>query len=515
MQRNQTLAVILVAIVCASTAGAASTNLYWQGPVAATSDWETAANWDKNVVPSIANESQCWVINGGTARITQPGQSGQYLLLGYGLGESGHVRLQAGTFATSGYEQIAKEGTATFTQMNATTNTVGDTLTVAEGNTSAPRGTGTYYLNGGLLQVAAGDVNLGYYAGATGRLTQTSGTFGPLANNRYLYLGRGSATVPGGFGSYTITGGAMLFTNGNYVSIGEYGTGELRQSNATVTVDQYVTVGRRSIGRGTYALDGGEASIGTLVLGETSGATGLVGITRGHLHLGSQTAIGQSGYGAFNQSGGTVTMANVNYVWLGRFAGAEGKYVLSGAGALLLTNANNYLSVGESGAGTFEQSNGTVNVKNYVIAGHNSGSTGRYTIRGGSLTAGGNLDVGQAAGATGTLQVVGSSCTISVGGNYDQNAVSTLSVLIDAGGLSPINVSGNVSLNGTLEISGRGLDYNQVFTVINAGPGKLSGNFSRTNLVSSLSRADVIYDNVNGDVKVTHFQYPGTVISIR
>lgn len=62
----------------------------------------------------------------------------------------------------------------------------------------------------------------------------------------------------------------------------------------------------------------------------------------------------------------------------------------------MLTNANNYLSVGRDAMGTFEQSNGTVNVKNSVIVGHHAGSVGRYTIRDGSPTAGGNLDVGQA-----------------------------------------------------------------------------------------------------------------------
>ncbi len=96
------------------------------------------------------------------------------------------------------------------------------------------------------------------------------------------------------------------------------------------------------------------------------------------LYLGATT-----GRGLMNQSNGTVNIGD--YLYLGAQAGSQGAYEIT-AGDL---TANN-LVVGEFGAGAFSQSENTatpttVTVTNDLGLGTNAGSQGAYNLQGGSL----------------------------------------------------------------------------------------------------------------------------------
>lgn len=462
-----------------------------------TNAWETASNWSPATVPSIAGASIARITNGATVEITQAGQNAQQILLVQNVGQTGNMHLKSGTLETSQDQNLCKSGVASFTQEEGSTNQSGGTLTIAQDSGSR----GTYRLNGGVLNVPNNDINIGYNAGATGTFEQVGGVLASTGGNtKYLYLGRSAGSV----GSYVMNGGSILLTSTNYGSIGNSGVGHFTQNNGTVVVDKNFNIGKEIGGYGDYTLNNGSFLAYWPVLGEKSGATGVVTVTGGVFQGGNKFSVGLAGRGSMYQSGGMVGVTNQS-LFLGENASGVGTYMLSGAGKLLLTNAANYLYVGNYGNGTFVQSNGTVAVTNYLIVGRYTNAVGLYRIEKGDLSVGQNLIMGESVLATGTLQVVGSASTINVK-NYQQNASSRLEIEFDGSGVSPINVSGNAVVDGVLKITGHeNFGYNSTVTVINAT--SLSGVFSSTNLVPPLIRADVIYDVANGDVKLTHFKY--------
>ncbi len=498
-----TFLTIGVGVLAAELAEAVTTNVDWS--VAGTGAWETAANWLPALVPTVANESQARVLNGGTVEITQTGQTAKLILLAFSAGETGNIHLISGSLETSADQNLCKGGVSLFTQEVGTTNKCGGLITIGE--QSGARG--TYRLNGGVLSVYTNEINIGYYAGATGAFEQAGGVLGSIGSSKYLYLGRSTGAV----GNYLMNGGSILFTNTNYVAVGYSGVGHFTQNNGSVVVDQQFNVGKLAGAYGDYAMNNGSFLARWPVIGESSGGTGLVTVAGGNFQGGFKFSIGQSGFGSLYQSGGVVGVTN-QYLYLGELSSGVGTYILSGTGQLQLTNAANYLYVGFSGNGTFVQSNGVVAVANYLIVGKNANASGLYRIINGSLTVAQNVVLGEQASATGTLQVVGSAATINVK-TYQQNTNSTLDIQLDNGGVSPINVSSNASVNGELKIGGTAqFYYSSTVTVINASV--LSGTFSKKTFVPPLISAEVVYDVANGDVKVTHFKYPdrGMLISI-
>ncbi len=118
--------------------------------------------------------------------------------------------------------------------------------------------------------------------------------------------------------------------------------------------------------------------------------------------------IGWSGTGAFNQSGGTNTVGTT--LLLGYLGGSSGSYNLSGTGSL----SAGYETIGLYGTGAFTQSGGTNTVGMMTVASQ-AGSSGTYTLNGGTLNAGNIYD---GAGTStfnldgGTLNLTGSSITL-------------------------------------------------------------------------------------------------------
>ena len=371
----------IASVMIASVVVAVGADLNWEAT--GTNDWETAVNWDPDAVPSSASNHNCKIFNGGTARITQSGQSAQYLTLAYSYGETGNLRLESGSLETTSDQTLGRAGHGTFSQFADTTNTVGFDMAIGEHS----GGLGIYTMHGGSLNVNNGNIRVGYYDGSTGHVVQTGGRIGPMTGGKYLFLGHNAGSI----GSYTMC------------------------SNAVIA----------------------------------------------------------------------------------------------------LTNSENYIYVGEYGTGTFIQSNGTVEVNNYFMVGRRGGSTGYYRIEDGTLDIGGWLVVGEEATATGTVEIVGTNSSITVGGEYSQNSLSTLNVELNAGGVSPITVTGAATVDGILTVGFNGTDYGDLadtVTIINAAG--LSGKFDTTNFVSPVLGVDVVYDSINGDVKLTNFEFPpgGTVM---
>ncbi|MCE9613888.1 MAG: hypothetical protein K8T26_06395 [Lentisphaerae bacterium] len=627
----------LTAMLLAMTAAvqAAPTNLNWV--VAGTGAWESAESWDPSVVPGRELESLCAINNGGTAVVSQPGQSAAFVTLGVGVATTGTVELAGGDLTTGSALNVGRSGWGRMVQRTGTACRVVGNLFVGEGATGPAWG--EYALEGGLLSVGGSDgITVGYKADATGGVTQTGGTIDALAPTRYLMVGR----LAGSVGRYTLQDGAVQMTNNNFIVVGESGRGAWEQRDGQLAVDQYLHVGRKAGGQGNLSLAGGLAQAGYLVLGEQGGGTGEVVVAGGELRIGERMYVGRWGTGTLRQTGGVVTVTN-EYVYLADQAGGEGAWWLDGGGALLLTNGNNHLFVGERGSGTFSQSNGAVAVrqylitgrhagsrgayelaggsctteylvigedggatgvwrmaggtlavgqsasvgkygdglvvqtggtltitneylyvgeqagsmgryelsgdgqvaltqannylfvgeyghgefvqsngavavKHYVVAGRRSGGTGRYEISGGSLDVGGWLVVGEAATATGVFAVVGGDSTVAVHGEYRQNACSTLELTLQPEGLTPIAVDSIATLAGALRVRTEGvaaLPAGASVTVLHAG--ELFGTFATTNVSAPLVHVDVRYDPFLGVVTLTNFVFApqGPMIQVR
>jgi hypothetical protein len=420
--------------------------------------------------------------NGGTNSIT--GSSGM-LVLAFQSGSTGTYSL-SGTGSLSAPGEAIGDLASGFFAQSGGTNTVSGNLSVADQGGS----NGAYTLSSGSLSVGGIE-----YVGrsASGTFNQTGGSNQMSASSGGLKIGYNST----GIGLYSLSGNASVSTT--YESIGYQGTGTFDQSGGSNIVTYGIYVGdNTSTAMGTYSLSGsgmlsalsetvGESGTGTfaqsggtnsissaLVVANyaQSAGTYLLG-GNGFLSVNGDESIGESGNGTFNQTGGTNTLeasstlaltvgdvANGTYslsggtltvsgsqaypgnLIVGNQTGGNGIFTLSATGSMTTEGED----IGVNGRGAFIQSGGT----NVLSGGgdlsiaQQTGSTGTYTLNGGTLTAGtvyvGGYDAG--SGGTGSLSVSGSG------------SLSANSITVYATSATAINVSGGTTTAGTLNLSG-------------------------------------------------------------
>jgi hypothetical protein len=122
--------------------------------------------------------------------------------------------------------------------------------------------------------------------------------------------------------------------------------------------------------------------------------------------------IGYSGTGSVTQTGGTNQVTNDLY--LGNNTGSSGVYTLSGGSSYASVGGSEY--IGYSGTGDFTQSGGTHYVANNLYIGRNNGSSGAYTQSGGTTSVDKYLVVGRFAGSRGVYDLSGGSLSVGAGG---------------------------------------------------------------------------------------------------
>jgi len=379
--------VLSLVVVVAVTTVSLAVNTYW---TAGVGDWSNGSNWN-NGEPS-ASSLYAFINNGGTAQITQAGEICYYLRLGDNSGDNGTVELSAMGELWANQQRIGYEGAGTFTQTGGTN--AGNVLSLG----CVSGSTGKYSLSTGQLAMGEECISnggLGMFTQSGG--TNTIGSFLCLARNS---ASRGEYSLSGtgqlwahyerigycGSGMFTHSGGTNTiyhdFTLGeDFSSVGKYelsSTGQLAVNN-----DEYIGRG----GSGTFTQSGGTNTIGQyLSLGYISSSTGEYNLSNGQLLVNRDERIGYEGTGTFTQSGGTNTIDHDLY--LGYQSGGTGEYNLSGTGQLSAGNEH----VGYSGTGTtgtFTQSGGTNTVNRYLFVGSVHYSTGEYNLSNGQLWANG------------------------------------------------------------------------------------------------------------------------------
>ena len=175
--------------------------------------------------------------------------------------------------------------------------------------------------------------------------------------------------------------------------------------------------------------------------------------------------------GYVNQTAGTVSFGT--NLTLGNAAQDFARWTMTTDSTLGVTND---LTVGGGGEGLFElRDTGILNVGGNIGIATQTGGAGVMTVSGGTLTqTGGSL----AVSGVGTFRVEGDDATISLA-TYSQGDDASLSLEFNNTGISTINVSGNVIVDGTLRATvatGASLP-SDVYDLIVSDTGTVSGQF--------------------------------------
>jgi fibronectin-binding autotransporter adhesin len=364
---------------------------------------------------------------------------------------------------------------------------------------------------------------------ASTSLTTTNEVIGYLSTAASSVENYGTQTVTSSLNVGETSGYALYYDAGTSnianVNIGWTGTGVLENNQATESFGT-LTIGAQptSASSGVFELYGGTTDATQIDVGAAQNASGSVYMSAGTINTtltpgtNQLLRVGVSGNGTFTQAGGSVT---TNSLWVGDAAGSVGTYVINGSGATLsivrvtggsdlvigydagatgmlsLQNgtlqAADYLTVGSSGAGTFNQSGGTSNIAGSLIIGQFAGSSGTALLSGGSLSNGGEIvgylgsgNAVQTAGTDSTTNLYLAQSSGSVG-SYSLNGNGTLSA-------STAEFIGN-SGNGTFTQSA-GFNTTPTFTLGYNSGGAGTYNLSGT---GSLSPSGSEYVGVYGN----------------
>lgn len=397
-------------------------NPNWTGDF--DSDWDQAGNWSTGAVPNGI---------GHVANFASQ-SSGRYNVALPGSRTVGTVN-----FRGSSSYSVGAAASPTLTLNDVAGETA--TLNVAEG---------AHAIGSPINAVDRLEVNV---TPASGRLTLDGQLTAPQLN-KYgqgeLVLASANSTVAGNLfvknGAVSITGSVSA---GSFSSVGQIlgETATMHVSGAgSFTANADFNIGDTG--------DSTTSATGTLNISDSGSV--VVG-TGGGFYVGSGFFAGSRAQGVVNQSGGTLTVnrpADGSFIVGGRNSQpASGVYNLSGG----VVDANTSVRIGGRGTGTVNQTGGTFDAAQAVSLGRFTGSSGNWTISGGSLNqpnSNASLLVGEEGAGVLTIEGEGhvdANGTTRVGDQFTATGVINLnggtftvrSVVGGTGG-STVNFNGGV-----------------------------------------------------------------------
>jgi T5SS/PEP-CTERM-associated repeat protein len=266
----------------------------------------------------------------------------------------------------------------------------------------------------------------------------------------------GALAVGGaGAGALVLQGPARVDAGSVVVGQGIDGIGTLDMGAAGVLSTPTVTIG--GAGQGRLIMSGGAKldGVGTLVLGEQAGASGVLEATALQSSLGPpDLVIGRAGSGLLRL---TQPVAKTSYsLWpahltLGELAGGEGTLVIErGILAAFLQ-----MTVGLAGTGTLEVTDGAIGVNfGPLVIGQEAGAVGRVTLRGGNPGYSTMPAINIGSAGHGTLELLDGARL------YSDKGVLTLGAT--AGGRANVRVSGAGSLLQVASVHASGPGRNRI-----------------------------------------------------
>ena len=193
ISRRSISVLLATAVILFLPAITSAASLYW---TVANGDWSTASNWGGTEPTS---SDYAYINNGGTAVITQIGETCKYFYLGDKATDSGTAQINGGSLSTKySYIGINGSGTLNITNGGKVSNSYGY-LGYNSGSTGTATvdGTGSTWTNSGNL-----------YIGNSGNGTLNI-TNGGKVSNSYGYLGYNSGST----GTATVDGTGSTWTN--------------------------------------------------------------------------------------------------------------------------------------------------------------------------------------------------------------------------------------------------------------------------------------------------------------
>ena len=477
----------------------------------------------------------------GTMTVTDPGStwniSDQLTVGGAGSGmlivqNGGTVTNAAGTIGSSsgsiGAVSVTGTGSTWTSSGNVTVGLAGTgALTVAGGGAvNVGGGTGTVVVANQVGSI--GNLNIGAAQGspavAPGTLNAAAVQFGAgtgALNFNHTASGYVFAPTISGPGAVNVFAGTTIFTANNAYTGGTTisgGTLQLGNGGASGTISGNVA------NNGVFAINRSDAFTfanvisgtgvleqlgpGTTTLTAANTYTGGTTVSAGTLRLGSGGSLAPTG--ALIVNGGTFDL-NGNNQTVGALSGTGGILAL-GNGTLTTDSASNTtLATQITGAGGLtKQGLGTLN-----LTGTNT-YTGPTSVTAGTMAVNGSLTSNVTVGAAGTLGGNGtitglvanngiiapgnSIGTLTINGNFVQNAGSIYQVQVNPAGQSDrINTSGTATLNGGMvQVQAQSGNYarNTTYTILNA-TGGVSGAYSSVTSNFAFLTPSLSYDANN------------------
>ncbi|MCL4207892.1 MAG: hypothetical protein KJ000_35855, partial [Pirellulaceae bacterium] len=427
-------------------------------------------------------------------------------------GETEHTKAQL--FTAGANFEVGQAGTATVTQHSGTVTVQTDNLILGQAATA----TGTYTIHDGKLETLAGQVRVGN----TGK-----GTFiqngGQVTSQGVLDLGNVNNAASSG--AYTMNGGTLTLNNNWY--IGNLRRGVFDYNDGTINFGNILYVG----GTNSSSANAAPNADGTLNIGTPTTAPTLAT---------GQFEIGRHGKGVVNQVGGAVTVDGTYNLVISQYTNGNGTYNMQGGTLTLGSGSNGNLNF-NAGTGLFHQTGGTVQFsgKNINLTNAASGNAtyrldgGILDLRNGDINPGAGTAAFTFTGGTlkdvdefklpltqdgGILQIGSDSATadtMTVTGNYVQNAGTLEITLTNATTRDLLSVNGSASLAGSLSVvPSSGITFNPGNSVtILTATGGVSGAFTDLAQGDSLFVSGVPLEisytaNGNKDVTLTYDATP-------
>ncbi len=459
-----------------------ATDRYWN---VSSGDWSTASNWLPLPGTEPNSSSNAYIQNGGTATISQTGETCNSLYIG--STGPGTVEMTNGVFHVESAAYVGLSDTGTFNQSGGDYSPDTEEGLLYLGYNAT--GNGTYFLSGSgqLSGMYHTTECIGYYG--TGTFNQSGGTNGQWgvdlgdktgSNGTYNLTGgtlsvgwgsifKGSGTAAFNFGGGTIRAGYIFTTSLPMTLTGNGGDANIDTNNYTATFSGNLS------GPGGLNKIGG----GTLTLSGTNTYYGDTKINFGVIDLGNSNALSNSTLD-YSYSAGTVTFGTLSSAILGGIKGSKNlSLVNSNLSAIELQIGNNGQSTIYSGAFsgigsitkigtgilTLSHANtfsGATNFNGGLInaaALNNLGNGTALNFNGGGLQCNGVYDPSvrtmtfQAGGATLDTQTYNIILAHAIGNNGAGGLTKEGSGKLTLNALN--TYSGNTTINGgTLEIAG-------------------------------------------------------------
>jgi autotransporter-associated beta strand protein len=411
-----------------------ATDVWNGGDFGASPNWSDGLNWASTFAPGLVGDALLFAGTTGPSPTMDNNYSVSSVTFTNGAGSF--------NLGTSGYNLTITAGGVTNNSVNAQTlnvpvylTTVAQTLNAAAGDLILDQNVDN---GGNLLTVSDG----GHNTTLNGAISDSGGL--TKAGSGSLTLGGASSYT----GNTTVNGGAITVNSSGSISTT---TGEVIVGNAATNAILNITGG---------SVSANEAINPAVAIGNVSGASGFVFMSAGTLECGAgEFHIGQTAgaYGAFDLSGGTVTIGDINP--------GDAYFVVGGAfGA-------------SASEGIFNMSGGTFNdaAQEFSIA-NIAGAIGVANISGGTLTDSAGMHVGDRG--MGILNVSGSATVNLTGGPLQFGLVGNTTV-------GTVNLLGGTVTANNVEVAGTST------SLLNFNGGTLMASAPSTTFIQGLTAVTI------------------------